>query len=57
MSNYLEDQLEKAVKNLVRWKCRYKGLKKFLLAHGVSEELFEEYNKTLSDEYERKAKL
>lgn len=54
--NTLERQLERALKGLVRWKCRYKGLKKFLVERGVSETLFDEYNKRFG-ECENKAKV
>lgn len=54
--NSLEHQLDCALKGLVRWKCRYRGIRKFLLAKGVPQEYFDEYNKQFG-EHENKSKV
>ena len=47
--NDLQRQNDLLLKNLVRWKCRYRGIKKFLLEKGVPAEYFDEYNARFGD--------
>lgn len=47
----LEVQHEKQTQSLVKWKVRYRNLRRFLESKGVPPEYFEEYNRRLNDEF------
>jgi len=52
----LRKENEMLLKGLVRWKCRYRSVKRFLMDKGVPKEYFDEYNSRF-DEGESKSRV
>lgn len=48
----IEEALERAERSAAKFRAKYRNLKKFLLARGVKQELFDEYNAQFNQEYE-----
>lgn len=51
-SDSIEDSLNRAERSAAKFRAKYRNIKKFLLAKGVPQQYFDEYNAQFNAEYE-----